>query len=128
MQSPKVFNATWDKYTGNCAEKMSNVVLRKLQGLYDIGKQDKKRKLSADRALQIILDEIISDNWDERLIVTVPRIKAFFGLTPAKQQNAIQDSFTQVEHNEFNVSVREFEEELVENDTEAAAESPLDIE
>ena len=58
----------------------------------------------------------------------MPRIKAFFGLTPAKQQNAIQDSLTQVEHNEFNVSVREFEEELVENDTEAAGESLLDIE
>ena len=55
-----------------------------LKELYDLGKNNKKHTVSAERAHDILSNSILADKWDEKLILTVPRIKAFFQLTPSK--------------------------------------------
>ena len=60
--------------------------LCKLSDLYQLGHVDKKRKISADRALRILIEELIYDDWEQQVVISVPRIKAFFSLSPAKQK------------------------------------------
>ena len=64
--------------------------MMKLVELYQIGKANKKRKISANRAKEILNTTLISDRWYDQLIVTVPKIKAFFSMAPAKMQIALQ--------------------------------------
>jgi hypothetical protein len=63
---------------------MPHSCIVKLQQLYQKGKDCKSRKVSADKAHQILLTEIIPNNWHAQCIVTVAKIKAFFSLTPKK--------------------------------------------
>ena len=34
----------------------------------------------------MLIKTVLNESWDEKLIVTVPRIKAFFSLTPTKMK------------------------------------------
>jgi len=34
----------------------------------------------------VLIKTVLNESWDEKLIVTVPRIKAFFSLTPTKMK------------------------------------------
>ena len=44
-----------------------------------------KAQVSAERH-KILINSILVDHWNEKLTVTVPRIKAFFSLTARKMQ------------------------------------------
>ena len=67
----------WARYPGNNPQKLSYDSLKVLKELYDLGKNNKKRTVSAERAHDILSNSILADKWDEKLILTVPRIKAF---------------------------------------------------
>ena len=78
VESPDLFLNSWAVYPGNTTEKLCEEVLVKLSQLYNIGHIDKKRKISPDRSLNILIDEIISADWAQKLIISVPRINDFF--------------------------------------------------
>ena len=58
--------------------------MAKLVELYNIGKANKKHKVSADWAKEILNTMLIHARWDDQLIITVPKIKAFFSMAPSK--------------------------------------------
>jgi len=55
-----LFSSNWAKYPGNKKTSMNLSCFVKLRELYAIGKQEKKR-YSAEKALDILLNHIISD-------------------------------------------------------------------
>lgn len=68
----------WAVYPGKNPYKMNLKCREKLKQLYDIGKKSKKQKITAERAYQILIDTVIFDDWEQQLVVTVPKIKSFF--------------------------------------------------
>ena len=82
----------WAGYPGNNPNKLTQACLSKLKELCDIGKVNKKQKVGAERAHQILLDTLIFDKWDQQLDLTVPKIKALFQMTPKKMGNAVNAS------------------------------------
>lgn len=51
----------------------------------------------------MLLNSIVANCWDQKLILTVPKVKAFFQLTPRKMEETLKSN------------------ELQDNDVEAAA-------
>ena len=45
--------------------------------------------MSAERAHDVLMKIVLVESWDEKLIVTVQRIKAFFSLTPTKKKETL---------------------------------------
>lgn len=86
---PNEIKMSWAKYPGNNPYSLSADCMKKLKELYDIGKTSKKRKVGAERAHQIVLQTTLVDKWNEKLTLTVPKIKAFFSLTPGKMEDAL---------------------------------------
>ena len=113
VQTPEVVLSDWETYPGNTTDKISTPVLHALRELYQLGASDNKRKVSADRALQILFDGILLDNWEEIMVVTVPHIKAFFSITPAKQNSLLMHKKGSNDDDEFNTSVQVLEEHEV---------------
>ena len=60
--------------------------------MFDRGNKDKAHRVSADRARRIIVDTIGSNKWDEQVVTTETRIKAFFVMSPQNQQKAISEA------------------------------------
>ena len=121
VPSPPSLNVRWAEYPGNDLHRLSKQCLEKLKELYDIGKNNKKRKVGAERAHQILIDTILLKNWDQQLDVTVPKIKAFFAMTPTKQKNTIDQLLIDTE------DVKEATEDLLENERNAQALSLVDV-
>ena len=90
--TPQHVTLKWAGYPGNNPNKLSSECLEKLKELYDIGKRNKKQTVGAERAHQILVETLLFDKWDKQLDLTVPKIKAFFQMTPAKMDDAIQIS------------------------------------
>jgi hypothetical protein len=78
MLTPNVIDPRWAAYPGNNPNKLTKECLAKLKELYKIGKYNKKQKVGAGRAHQILVDTLLFDKWDKQLDLTVPKIKAFF--------------------------------------------------
>jgi len=70
---------------------LSVETLELLKKLYDLGNQDKSKRISADRAHVIVVEEVAARDWYEQLICTVPRIKVFFGMSKAKMKKLIEE-------------------------------------
>jgi hypothetical protein len=66
--------------------------LQKLKSLYDVGNKFKSKRISGDRAHATVMEEIASEDWHEQLIVTVARVKAFFGYSKARQDALIHEA------------------------------------
>ena len=100
--SPDLFSHPWARYPGNTTDQLCEEVLSKLAKLYELGKVDKKRKISADRAMKILIDDYIYDDWEQRVIISVLRIKAFFALSPAsRKMDQYQQSVQHMEEDEM---------------------------
>jgi hypothetical protein len=50
------------------------------------------RKISADGAQAIVIEDIRAEDWHEQLVATVARVKAFFGYSKDKQDELIQST------------------------------------
>ncbi|XP_040564364.1 uncharacterized protein [Lepeophtheirus salmonis] len=124
---PPIITKAWAKYPANVSEIMSHDVLCKLRMLYQYGRSDKNRKMSADRTRQIIIDEIITYRWDDRVVLTIPRIKAFFQMKPEKQKNIMSAHVTLETMHDFDRLVLENEELVLQDEREILADSLLDI-
>ena len=75
--TPNAAYPKWATYPGN-PYKFTLPFLLKLKDLYDIGKDNKKHMVGAERAHQILLDTVVVDHWDEKVIVTVLKSKRSF--------------------------------------------------
>ena len=114
-------NAQWSEYPGNNPNKLNKDCLVKLKELYDFGKINKKQKVNADRAHQILVDTILVGEWAAQLDLTVPKIKAFFSMTPTKQRSTIEQLSIDP------ADLQQAEEALVETERNTEALSLLDI-
>ena len=77
VNTPSQFTCSWAVYPGNTKEKMSQRVYVQLKKMFELGHNDKIRKVSADCAKQILVDGILFESWAEKLVVSIPRIKTF---------------------------------------------------
>ena len=73
-------------------------------GYWDLGEKYKSNKVSAERARRMLIDSVISNDWEERMLVTVSRIKVFFGNSRAEMETYIkkieeQEVSTMIERN-----------------------------
>ncbi len=118
--TPDCVSYKWAGYPGNNPNKLSSPCLLKLKELYDIGKVNKKQKVGAERAHQILLDTVVVDRWDQKFIITVPKIKAFFQLTPKKMEDTLAS------HEIEDVDVNDAAVRLVEAERELSAMEMLD--
>lgn len=114
-------NVRWAQYPGSDPHRLTKNCLQKLKELYDVGRNNKKQKVSAERAHQILLDTILVGKWEEILDVTVPKIKAFFAMTPTKQRSTINQLSIDTE------DVKVATEDLLENERNAEALSLVDV-
>lgn len=87
--NPDSVNYKWAGYLGKNQNKLSFPRLLKLNELYDIGKVNEKQKVEAKRTHQIPLDTVFVDRWDQNLIVTAPKNKAFLQLTLQKMEDTL---------------------------------------
>ena len=90
--TPGGVHLKWAGYPGNSPNMLTQACLSKLKEVYDIGKVNKKQKVGAERAHQIILETLIFDKWDQQLDLTMPKIKAFFQMRKKKMEDAINTS------------------------------------
>jgi hypothetical protein len=101
-ESPNEFSST----TENCATltngwarykntkklpPMKLETLKTLKRLYDLGNTVKSKRLSGDRAHAMVMLEVAED-WHEQLIVTIARVKAFFGYGKKRQDKLIREA------------------------------------
>ena len=86
------------------------------------GKDNNKRKVCAERAHQILVDTVLFDKWDQQLDLTVPKIKAFFAMTPKKMEDALKDLEIPCE------DVESAARDLVECEHECSAQTLMDNE
>jgi len=95
----------WAQYPGNSKEKMSKEVVKYLQQLYNIGVKCKARKVLPEQALQDVVRHIIGEDWAQQLVVTVPKIRAFYSLTPARQAALLRSIQTAADKSNAQVGV-----------------------
>ena len=80
----EVLSADFFKQGWACYPKQDrNVIFSKetillLAKIFERGNQDKCRKISAERAQVVAIDEVATRDWKERAILSVYRIKSFF--------------------------------------------------
>ena len=81
VRTPNLYVCPWDIYPGNTTENVCEEVMEKLRNLYDLSHVEKNWKISSECALRIIIDELIYDDWEQRVVISVPRINEFFTFT-----------------------------------------------
>lgn len=57
--------------------------------LQQVGKVCKKHNFSADLALRNLLNSSLVDRYNEQLVVSSPKIKSLFQLTPRKMDDVL---------------------------------------
>lgn len=117
VKTPRFFFDSWAVYPGNTTDKMCQEVLCKLSQLYQVGHVDKKRKISPDRALHILIEELIYDDWAQQVVISVPRIKAFFSMTPEKQKVTLEQASPLKDFAHYKELVQNIEQEEIHNET-----------
>ena len=82
---PKYLKTRWAECPWNNPTNLNQECLIKLKEFYDIGKNNKKRKVGSERVYQILMDTTLVGNWLDFLDVTVPKIKDFFQWHPTSR-------------------------------------------
>ena len=52
--------------------------------------KEKNRWITAEKSYDIFLDTVIKYDWQQKMTLSVPKIKSFFSKTPEKNQDIIQ--------------------------------------
>ena len=82
----------WAKHPGNTMNKLSNDTMMELRRMYDVGRKDKKHRVSADSAHSSLNSVLLSHDWNQELNTTVAKIKAFFQMKPGKMKSMIENN------------------------------------
>ena len=98
----------------------------KLDSLFNRGNVDKSKRISADRARILIVDELIGSDWYEQSILTEARIKAFFSMIKAKQLKLISAQRDGVPNGDVQINVARNAEMIERNDEIHALRAELD--
>ena len=63
-----------------------------LQKLYTRGKENKNknRRITAEKAYDILHETVIKYDWEQKLTLSVPNIKSFFSKTPEKIEEIME--------------------------------------
>lgn len=88
----------WARYPGNNAQTLPVEVMQKLNKLYLLGACDKKWKVLAERACQIINNNVTHIAWNHKVIISVAKLKTFFQTPPAWQSVLIRKLAPAMEH------------------------------
>ena len=81
----------WAAYPGNSKFDLNKECVEKLFNLHrrGVGKKNKSKKVTAERAFTVLVDDVIRYDWEQRLTLTVPKIKSFFQKTPARMKKIL---------------------------------------
>jgi hypothetical protein len=74
-----MFGPGWAQYQNHGKDPMRSDTVLALIEMWEQGQKDKSGKVSAEKAISRLIDGVMARNWLERLNVSVPRIKQFFG-------------------------------------------------
>ena len=58
--------------------------------------KNKNRKITAEKAYDILLDTVINYDWHKKITLYIPKIKSLFPKTPAKMQDIIQGAIEMI--------------------------------
>ena len=108
---------------------LSLSTIEMLHNLYDRGNIDKSRRLSADRARVIIVEEVANRDWYEQSNLTETRIKAFFAMGKVKQLKLIaglKDDVPNAESEEVLAELEELEEIEIREEAYALQDTDMD--
>lgn len=108
----------WARHTSNNDAPLNAACVDKLKKLYAIGKQNKKYKISAERAHAILLDTVIPTSWEDQLHCTLAKVKQFFG----------KDHSHQGEYKFSQTEIDDIIEDMINEEREAHAMTLLDVE
>ena len=53
------------------------------------GNKNKNRQITVDKAYAILIGTVIKYNREQKMTLSVPKIKSFFSMTPEKMQDII---------------------------------------
>ena len=81
--------AIYPKQKRNKGTQMSYDTMVLLHSLFQRGNDDKSRRVTADRAMILVREEVACKDWLEQAMVTEAKIKAFFGLKSNAQKKLI---------------------------------------
>ena len=70
---------------------MGQEVYAFLERLYERGNRNKSHKVSADKALMLLNDDLITTNWTQKLLCNIPKIKAFFSLSKSNMRKTFDE-------------------------------------
>jgi hypothetical protein len=84
----------WSAYPGNSKFDLSNEVTKELYRLYTLGqgKGNTSRRVTAEKAYSILVSVTVQFDWSQRLVLTVPKIKAFFSKSTTKMREIMNES------------------------------------
>lgn len=128
VTAPECLLGGWAKQRGNTPHRLPAYVQMKLKEWYVIGMRDKKRKISAEQALQHLLENNLNGQWHDQMIVTVPKIKAYFSMSPARQQSMTQQQPESSTEQAYDALVTAEEQIELQNEEATNATSLLDME
>ncbi len=77
------------------------------------GNKDKSAKVSAERARDLLVEGIIRGDWEEQLNLSIPKIKAFFSLTPKKMDEMSRATSSEEDDQNFVEQVEQEELTLI---------------
>ena len=87
------FASGWACYPKNVKSMyMKLATMQRLNALFVRGNTDKARRVTADRARLIILEDTALNDWYEQALVTDTRVKAFFSAKASGQLNLINEA------------------------------------
>ena len=112
----------WARYPGNERIKISQRTMNELRRMYEQGQDDKKHRVSPDFAHHILVTTFYPSDWEQRLTVSVVKIKAFFQMSPQNMTNMISNAEQLPED-----AIQEEEEQQIHNERYSNALSLLDL-
>ena len=131
------FASGWACYPKNVKSMyMKLATMQRLNALFVRGNTDKARRVTADRARLIILEDTALNDWYEQALVTDTRVKAFFSAKASGQLNLInearkrQPATDNINRNDYNTVGEAFEslvEQTIEEEVQEIEADRLDM-
>ena len=69
----------WAKYPGNTLKCLSRPVMGKIQEFLSFGQKHRKRKVSGDISIEILVAGLIGADWSRYIDITGTNIRPYFG-------------------------------------------------
>ena len=89
---PDKLYSNWVQYPGNTRFTLKTEIKTELQKLYTRGKGDKNKNriITAEKAYNILHETVTKYAWEQKLTLSVPKIKPFFFNTSEKMEEIME--------------------------------------